>query len=68
MLAATGSTITAATWPGLASKRERTEAASLYRAVSVSAAISAGTPAESGAPPVRAPEPALTSMESEWPW
>ena len=30
-------------------------------------AIAAGTPAESGLPAVSAPEPALTSMESEWP-
>ena len=32
------------------------------------AAVSGGTPAELGLPKVRAPEPALTSSESAWPW
>ena len=34
----------------------------------VSLAISSGTPALLGFPPVARPDPALTSSESAWPW
>ena len=68
MLAATGSTITAATWPGFCSSRASTLAKSLNWAVRVSLAAPTGTPALLGWPPARAEEPALTSIQSEWPW
>ena len=68
MFAATGSTITAATCPGLASSRRSTEFRSLYCAISVSCAAPRVTPLESGSPCVSAPEPAPTSIASEWPW
>ena len=68
MLAATGSTITAATWPGFCSSRTSTLARSLNWAVRVSLAAPTGTPALLGCPPARAQEPALTSIQSEWPW
>jgi hypothetical protein len=63
-----GSTITAAICPRFLSKSCRTEAASLKVAVRVCFAVSAGTPGESGCPNVSAPEPALTSIGSAWPW
>ncbi len=34
----------------------------------VCSANDAGTPGELGSPWVKAPEPAFTSRESEWPW
>ena len=68
MLAATGSTMTAATWPGFPSSSSRTLSRSLNWAVRVSLAAPTGTPALLGWPPARAEEPALTSMQSEWPW
>ena len=41
---------------------------SLKGASSVWAAVSSGTPAESGTPKVAAPDPAATSSASTWPW
>ena len=67
MLAATGSTITAAIPSGLASKASRTDCSSLYWATSVCLTKSAGTPAESGTLVVSAAEPAFTSSPSLWP-
>ncbi len=63
-----GSTITAAIPPRFRSMRRLTEAASLNVAVRVCFAVSRGTPGESGCPKVSAPEPALTSIGSAWPW
>ena len=68
MFAATGSTITAATRPGLRSNRARTLAGSLYRASSVCAAASAVTPALAGSDSVASPEPACARSPSAWPW
>ena len=68
MLAATGSTMTAAIFPLRALSRRRTAARSLYGRLSVCFARSAGTPGLSGMPSVSAPEPALTSIWSAWPW
>ncbi|MNE90265.1 hypothetical protein D3C80_1877620 [compost metagenome] len=68
MLPATGSTMIQATsWPTSASIFS-TASMSLNGRVSVCLANAAGTPAELGTPWVRAPEPALTSRLSEWPW
>ena len=58
MLPQTGSTMTAAICPGLASKSARIAASSFQPTVSVSAAVPAVTPAEPGMPSVAAPEPA----------
>ena len=68
MLAATGSTMMQAIWPGQASSSSSTEDRSLNWAVRVSLAAPTGTPALLGWPPARAEEPALTSIQSEWPW
>ena len=68
MFAATGSTITAAIAPALASNSARTAARSLYGATSVSAAAAAGTPGLSGRLSVAWPDPACTSSPSAWPW
>ena len=67
MLAPTGSTITAAISPGLASNSARTLSRSLYAAVRVSFVQPSGTPAEPGIPWVMSPDPASTSMASVWP-
>lgn len=68
MLPATGSTMMQATWSPISSKHCSTASGSLYGRVTVCSARAAGTPGELGSPWVRAPEPALTSSESEWPW
>ena len=68
MLAAIGSTITAAISGPNAANAERTPARSLYGRLIVSLATPAETPALSGVPNVIAPEPALTSRLSAWPW
>ena len=68
IFAAIGSTITQATAPGLAWNRFSTLCRSLYCATNVFCAYDDGTPALSGAAPVRHPEPALTSNPSECPW
>ena len=64
----TGSTITAATAPGLASNRLRNEFKSLKTAVSVSRAVDSVTPGLSGVPKVATPEPAAIKKESPCPW
>ena len=68
MLAAMGSTITAATSSWCSSKILFTESRSLYGATIVSDVAPFVTPAESGMPNVAIPEPPLTSIESECPW
>ena len=45
-----------------------TEARSLYRATRVVFTTAEGTPGLVGVPKVRAPLPALTSRQAEWPW
>ena len=68
MLPATGSTITQAICAPTRGKQLAAPVrSSLYDSVSVWAASSAGTPGDVGTPSVSAPEPALTSSESEWP-
>lgn len=68
MFPATPSMMTAAMCSPSAANTRSSAAKSLYGTVSVSAAISAGMPGLSGAPNVAAPEPALTSRPSLWPW
>ncbi len=68
MLPATGSTMMQAISLPTAANSSCTCALSLKARVSVCAASSFGTPGEVGTPKVSAPEPALTSSESEWPW
>ena len=69
MLAATGSTMIQAISPGYWAKRAFTLSRSLKEAVRVSLAVPRGTPAELGLPPsATAEDPALTSMQSLWPW
>ena len=60
MFPATGSTSTAATSPGRASRMRATAPRSLNGTATVSAASAAGTPWLSGTPKVAPPEPALT--------
>ena len=67
MLPATGSTITQAILSPIASKHSSSFPLSLKSRVTVWDARSAGTPGEVGTPSVSAPEPALTSSESECP-
>jgi hypothetical protein len=64
MLPATGSTKMAAISPPCFSNIDFTESRSLYSATRVQAASSGITPGESGAPWVRAPDPAFTRNES----
>ena len=68
MFAATGSTAMTAICPGYFRNSASTESRSLYFAVSVAFARSAGTPGEPGMPSVATPEPAATRNESAWPW
>ncbi len=62
-----GSTMTAATSPGLSAKTSRTAPKSLNSTAAVWAATAAGTPGLVGTPSVAAPEPAFTRNASEWP-
>ncbi|MNV62630.1 hypothetical protein D3C71_1551860 [compost metagenome] len=68
MLPATGSTMMQAISEGYCSNAACTESRSLKVQVRVCLAKSAGTPGELGWPRVSAPEPALTSRQSAWPW
>jgi hypothetical protein len=68
MLAAIGSTMTAATSPRAASKQRSTLSRSLKVAESVSRAVPAVTPGLSGMPSVAAPDPALIRKASPCPW
>ena len=64
-----GSTMIQAISPGYWAKRAFTLSRSLKEAVRVSLAVPRGTPAELGLPPsATAEDPALTSMQSLWPW
>ena len=65
MLPATGSTITQATLEPSSANARRSCATSLYESVMVCDASSTGTPGDVGTPSVSAPDPALTSSESE---
>mmetsp|Transcript_33614 Transcript_33614/g.85112 ORF Transcript_33614/g.85112 Transcript_33614/m.85112 type:complete len:284 (+) Transcript_33614:745-1596(+) len=67
-LPTTGSRMTPAISPLLAANSALTSSRSPYVAVSVAAAVEAGTPGESGRPRVATPEPAFTRKESAWPW
>ena len=64
----TGSTITAAIRPRLASASRSTEARSLKRAIRVSRAVPAVTPGLPGMPRVSTPLPASIRKLSPWPW
>jgi hypothetical protein len=68
MLPATGSTITQAISPPSSANAAWQASRSLKGSVRVCSASAAGTPGEVGTPRVRAPDPALISSESEWPW
>ncbi|MNU01368.1 hypothetical protein D3C72_2447470 [compost metagenome] len=68
MLPATGSTMMQATSLPTSARVCSTASMSLNGRVRVCWAKAAGTPGELGTPKVRAPEPAFTSRESEWPW
>ncbi|MND01478.1 hypothetical protein D3C83_204840 [compost metagenome] len=67
MLAAIGSTMTAAISGPYALNADRTAPRSLYGTLIVSLATASETPALSGVPKVIAPEPAFTSRLSAWP-
>ena len=67
-LPTTGSRISPAISPLLASNSDLTDSKSLYLAVSVAAAVVAGTPGESDRPSVSTPLPACTRNWSAWPW
>jgi len=68
MLPTTGSRSTAAIWSPRDRKRSASDSGSLYSSTTVSRAVPAVTPGESGTPSVAADDPADTSRLSAWPW
>ena len=66
MLAATGSTRSAAT--SCSASAASTAARSFHGTTTVSAAIAGGTPGLPGTDSVAIPEPPSASSPSEWPW
>ena len=68
MLPVTGSVMTQAMSWLCASNAFFSASRSLNGSVIVCCAKTSGTPGELGTPKVSAPEPALISNESEWPW
>jgi hypothetical protein len=68
MLAATGSTITAARSSPNRSNASSAESVELYAVTMVSRRVPSVTPGESGSPSVAAPDPAETSRASTCPW
>jgi hypothetical protein len=68
MLAATGSTNSAAMSDPKRSNASSTARSSLKGTTTVSATVPSVTPADPGRPSVATPLPAATSSASTWPW